>query len=37
MPRIDKKESVKTTPLGLKIDSLLVATGDFKLIGVTKS
>ena len=37
MPSIDKKGSVKTTTSRLKIDSLLVASGDLKLTRATKS
>ena len=36
MPSIDKKGSVKTTS-GLKIDSLLVASGDLKLTRAIES
>ena len=37
MPSIDKKGSVETTTSGLKIDSLLVASGNLKLTRATKS
>ena len=38
MPSIDlKKGSVEATTSGLKIDSLLVASGDLKLTRATKS
>ena len=37
MPSIDKKGSVETTTLGLKIDSLLAASSNLKLTRATKS
>ena len=37
MPSLDKKGSMKTTPSGLNIDSLLVASSNLKLTRATKS